>query len=233
MSAIRNYTKKIRRWLNRRKEVLLADKIKLGNQRYEQTEWEKQLSLFQDKITIEEVRFAFEQAEKLLNDTIEDSQTIVSRVNIIMTLLAGALLFLGGYIVSQITGKNFDHLATVKFSVFLRFHPILIIAGIVTMGLVVILLRLSVHLFGLSYYTLGSQPKDLLVSGYYKQKLTDSERLISYYLGELKNYQYRITVNMWKNEIRWEQVNIIITQVSYLILLAYLLFCLELFYLSL
>ena len=53
---------------------------------------------FKEKLTVDDAKFIFEQAEKLLNDSVETSETIVRRMNTLITLITGSLLALVGYL---------------------------------------------------------------------------------------------------------------------------------------
>lgn len=194
--------------------------------------WKVSLHRFEQDIELEEAKFAFDQAEKLLGETIDEGQQIITRTSIVMTISGAALVFLGGHIGALLSGKNIRHIQNIDTSAFIRYHLTFIPACLLAFVLVYLLFRLSLLLRGWDYYSIGSQPKDLLVRQYYSGHEKDLSILTQFYLGELENYQIRITGNISRNERRWAQVNDIIfslisnTVIACFLLLVELLLCL-------
>ena len=202
-------------FLNRKK---LHDRI-LQQELAENVTWRIGIRTFETNVQLQEVHFVFGQAEKLLKDSVEDSQQVVLRTNILMTILGGALIFLGGHIGGILSTKNIHHIQNVNWHVFIRYHITFIPACSLAAIFLFLLLRLSKHLITLNYYTVGSQPKQLFVRQYYEGN-SEIPIIIEMYLGELEEYQNRITENIAKNERRWNEVNSLIKDaVLYLILI--------------
>lgn len=172
--------------------------------------WGAGLRRFEKDVELEEVKFAFEQAEKLLKDTVEDSQQIVNRINIVITICAGALIFLGGHIGGILANKNFGHLRKVNSVEFIKYHFTLLPACFLAIIFLLILICLVYRLIALDYYSVGSQPNQLFVRQYYMKDNLGIPTLIKMYLGELEDYQDRITENKAKNKTRWTELNLII-----------------------
>lgn len=182
----------------------------LKNDRVDNAIWARNISRFEKDVEFEDVQFAFEQAEKLLKDSVEDSHQIVTRINIVMTICAGAFIFLGGHLGGILANKNFDHIRTVKIREFIEYHFTLIPAFFMAITFIYILLRLAYKLIFLEYYTVGSQPKQLFVRQYFKKDNSELPTIIKMYLGELEEYQMRITENRAKNKKQWTELNYLI-----------------------
>lgn len=189
--------------------------------------WKRSLLRFRNDVKLDEAKFAFDQAEKLLKDTIEESGHIITRINIVMTISAGALVFLGGHIGSILVGKNMSHLRNFHAVAFVAYHPTLIPASFMAVFLILSLIGLS-RLLTSDYYAIGSQPKDFLVRGYYTGN-EDASLLTKLYLGELENYQERITENLIRNKRRWYRVNETISWLVFMIAFVFIFFAAELF----
>lgn len=193
--------------------------------------WKIGIRRFEKDVQLPELQFVFLQAENLLKDTVEGSQQIVTRTNIVITISAGALIFLGGHIGGMLARKNIEHIRNVDILTFIQYHLTFIPACFLAVSLVIILLRLTTHLIGLDYYTIGSQPKQLFVRQYYEDANAELPTLIKMYLGEMEEYQFRITENLAKNERRWDQLNhlifwtLVITMTAVVLFVMELLFC--------
>jgi len=172
--------------------------------------WASGIRRFEKQVELDEVKFAFEQAEKRLNDTIEDSQRILSRVNIVITIYAGSLVFLGGHIGAILLNKNIDRIRTVNIDTFIKYHVTFIPACVLSVTLILLLFKLAYHLLSINFYSVGSQPKDLFVREYYQEDNSELSTIIKMYLGELESYQDRVTRNLTKNKKRWSELNFII-----------------------
>lgn len=183
-----------------RKNILL-DK----NQKRES--WEKELPHYQQLSNIDQLKFIFEQAEKQLKDSVEDSNSIVARATTLLTLMSGILLLILGFLITKLKPANFQIFHTLKIPDIIREHPLPVTAFIVAIYLFWVIYGVSRNLISTSYYTIGSEPKDLFVRGYYNNQATDAERLLMYYAGEIKDYQKRIDNNKVLNELRWKKLN--------------------------
>ena len=177
--------------------------------------WGKSLRRFEENVQLEEVRFAFDQAEKLLKDTVEGTEQIVSRTNFVMTISGGALIFLGGHIGAILANKDIEHIKNVNILTFIRYHLTFIPACLLAIILLSLLLRLALHLIALDYFTIGSQPKQLFVRQYYEETNSGLPIIIEMYLGELEAYQFRITENIAKNDKHWDIINRLIFQAAF------------------
>lgn len=182
------------------KEILVNNDQKREN-------WEKGLSEYQEFSTVDQLKFVFEQAEKQLKDSVEDSNSIVTRATTLLTLMSGFLLLISGFLISKVKPDNFQIFHKLKFLGVIKLHPIPITALAIAIYLFWVIYGISKNLIGTAYYTIGSEPKDLFVSGYYNNNASDTERLLMFYSGEIKDYQKRIDNNKFHNEIRWEKLN--------------------------
>lgn len=151
---------------------------------------------FKEKLTLEDAKFIFEQAEKLLNDSVATSETIVSRMNTLITLITGSMLAIVGYIISRIGGSfNLD--------------PSMFTAAIGALFLYVLAVYSFQNNQPKDYLLPGTVPKDLFNPAFFDKSIPNNERIILYYVNELENYMYRIEINNEINEKRWKRYSII------------------------
>jgi hypothetical protein len=143
------------------------------------------------KLTREDAKFFFEQSEKFLKDTVETSNIIVTRTNTLITLIAGSLVALFGYVVARLISKQFDTLT---------------ITAIIA---IVYLYLLTFYSFEntkpKTYLIPGSLPKDLFVDPFFVEGIKDENRIIHPYISEMENYQFKIEKNAELNRIRWKR----------------------------
>ena len=64
-----------------------------------------------EKLTLNDAKFLFEQAEKFLKDSVENSNLIVTRTSSLITLLAGTLVALIGFVISKFNIRSIDALS--------------------------------------------------------------------------------------------------------------------------
>ena len=184
----------------------ISQKI-LDNKDQKRESWEKGLSEYQESSTVDQLKFIFEQAEKQLKDSVEDSNTIVTRATTLLTLMSGFLLLILGFLISKLKPDNFQIFHKLTFIDLIKLHPIPITALAIAIYLFWVIYGVSRNLIDTTYYTIGSESKDLFASGYYNNTATDTERLLMFYIGEIKDYQKRIDNNKFLNDIRWRKLN--------------------------
>jgi len=144
------------------------------------------------KLTKDDAKFLFDQAEKLLKDTLETSETIVNRTNTLLTLISASLLAVIGYIISRLGGTSTN-------------DNLLITAIIGAVYLYILALSCFENTKPKSYLIAGTLPKDLFVASFFEASIPDEERIIRFYANEIDNYQFKIEVNAKLNTIRWRK----------------------------
>ncbi len=152
--------------------------------------WQAELQ-FKNKLTISEAKFIFEQAEKMLNDSVASSETIVGRMNTLITLITGSLLALMGYIISKWSKPFvFDH------------GMLTAIVGICYLFLLAVFSFVNNQ--PKDYLLPGSLPKDLFNPSFFDPSIPNDGRILRYYVNEIENYQPKIEANSAINERRWK-----------------------------
>lgn len=144
------------------------------------------------RLTKEDAKFIFDQAEKILTDTLETSETIVSRTNTLLTLISGSLLAVIGYIISRL-GE-----ALLKDNLFIT-------AIFGAIYLYILAFYCFENTRPKSYLIAGTLPKDLFVATFFGASIPNEERIIRLYANEIDNYQYKIEVNSKLNNTRWKK----------------------------
>lgn len=152
--------------------------------------------------TLEEAKFVFSQAEKLLKETTTEGDLIISRTTNLITLISASLLGLFGFLANKIINAsdlNFKDL----------FDPINLTAIVAFSYVLYIAYCLYLNLKPTEYYGLGTKPEDLMRESYYHDfYLYDkSAREKAYHLTEIASYNNRIGENILVNSIRWRRIN--------------------------
>jgi hypothetical protein len=164
------------------------------------------------KLTEQDARFYFEQAEKFLLDLIEAHKTIVDRTHSLLGLLITILSALVGYTITKIEGGfGNDH---VKDAVaFLIVY--LILGGI----------YLIKNIRPTNYMASGSQPKQIFVDQFFQKNILPKDRIIYLLSSEIERYQTRIHFNREINIRKWKVYRngiFILAAVPIIFLLSYL-----------
>lgn len=143
-----------------------------------------------NKLTLQDVQFIFSQAEKLLRDSVDTSEVIVSRTSTLVTVIAGLLVGFTGFIITQFTRAT-------------KFDNIFYTTGIGILYLYIVLLYTHRNLKPKTYLIDGSLPIDLFNDGFFIAQVKDEKRILQYYVNEIENYQDNIVKNNFINEKRW------------------------------
>jgi len=158
-----------------------------------ESEWPNEENF--DKLDEGQAFFLFEQAEKQLKETSDIGNIVVTRATTLITLVSGLLIALIGYSFSR--WQTIFHLDTLTETCLF-----------VSAYLCIIIVLLALNIIGKNYFIIGSEPKSLFVDAFFNSPLSDSKRLIHFYVSEIVNYQRRIEKNKKKNKIRWKLFNI-------------------------
>lgn len=155
-----------------------------------------------EKLTSDDAKFLFDQAEKFLKDSVENSNLIVSRTSSLITLLAGTLIALIGFVISKFNLKSIDALT---------------IAAIIGVIYVYILIYNAFENTKPQVYLIpGALPKDLFADAFFIDGITDEKRIIHFYVSEIENYQFKIEKNNEINKIRWNRYARLLKAIVYL-----------------
>jgi hypothetical protein len=166
-----------------------------------------------EKLTCQDAKFIFDQAEKYLCDTVDTSETIVSRVNTFITIITGSLIAFITFDISRL-GKGFI------------VEPVLLTALLGTVYLYILAwYSFSVN-YPADYIIAGSLPKDLYNESFFSEAIEKEDRLRIYYLNEIEQYQFRIEVNSRINNSRWKaytRISVFLILLPIVLILTYLL----------
>jgi competence protein ComGF len=142
------------------------------------------------KLEIDDVEFAFSQAEKQLVGTIKEADVIITRTSILLTVAFGFIASIIGFVISEVESGRSNYCLIIA-SIFGVFY------------LLALTLNLLKNFKGHVYQSVGREPI-LLLDEYYVIKYPDlKERKVVVLLSEIKNYQKRIDINKKINLKRW------------------------------
>lgn len=143
------------------------------------------------KLTIDDAKFIFEQAEKFLLDVIEAHKTIIDRTNTLLALIITILTALIGFNVNKLEGGYGNDV----FSNSIWFLIVyLLIGGI----------YLVTNIKPINYMASGSQPRTIFTDRFFRESIPKNDRVIYMYSSEIERYQTRIKENMKINNAKWK-----------------------------
>jgi len=132
--------------------------------------WKIDPTIDVNRVSIEDVKIVFAQAEKRLDDTIKTGELIAGKTMTLMTLMAGLLVAFSGFFIS-----NWNGWAQINAKVFVA-----IIGSVYILCLVTYMLR---NVLPNEYYVLGSNPRDLMSPSFYDPALP-AEKIAIFYVHE-------------------------------------------------
>ncbi len=138
-----------------------------------------------------DVKFAFEQAEKQLNGTVEESSVLITRTIVLLTLMLGFVTSIIGYVIDKIEKNNLNSI------------PLISTLLLTLIYLFIQIFKIKDNIKGHRYATAGSEPIDLLSDWYPYTYPNKEKREIAVMLAEIRSYQKRIESNKKTNERRW------------------------------
>jgi hypothetical protein len=154
--------------------------------------WTIDQSINVDRVSMEELKLIFSQAEKRLDDTVKEGESIASKTMSMVTLMAGLLIALSGYTISiwkgpaALTNKD---LVGIFGCLYLLSLLIYVINNIMTY----------------KYFAAGSRPEKLIDSTYYDEEIPRSKMLLLLYINEIEAYNQYIASNATLNRLGWRR----------------------------
>ena len=145
------------------------------------------------KLSVENAKFAFDQAEKLLKEEMEISDQVVSRSYNLIALVSGLVSVFAGYCINSLDKMDDLFLCSsigFVYSLFILYH-----------------LYKSVK--GMAYDGIGSLPSELINDKFFLPYYDKDDRFRQrdFYIDEITSYQNRILKNRKQNEQRWDNFN--------------------------
>ena len=160
--------------------------------------WTIDQSINIDRLSMDELKLIFSQAEKRLDDTIKQGESIAAKTMSMITLMAGLLIALGGYIISIWKG----------FSTLTNKDWVGVFGCLYLLGLLIYVVN---NIMTYSYSVAGSRPEKLIRSGYSDEDLKGSKLLFLLYLDEIESYSHRIAINTKLNRRNWRRYRIAVS----------------------
>lgn len=148
-----------------------------------------------DKLNELEAKFILEHAEKQLKDSIDTSQIIVSRSTTLLSIISGIQIALISFVLKNVEECNFSSITKL---------------GIITLiWFLYLSFKLASNLQGKNYHILGKEPKDMMNNDFFEEDnhTINNNRLKSFYLAEIEDYQNKIEYNKNLNILRWYTFN--------------------------
>jgi hypothetical protein len=157
--------------------------------------WSIDQSIHVDKVSMDELKLIFGQAEKRLDDTVRQGESIASKTMSMITLMSGLLIALSGYIISiwdtptSLTNKDL----------------VGIFGCLYILGVLIYVMR---NLMTYKYAVAGSKPEKLINANYFNEDIQRDKMLLLMYLNEIEDYNWRIEKNTNLNRRRWRRYRV-------------------------
>jgi|GEM_PF-1304422 len=143
-----------------------------------------------NRVSIDDVKLVFAQAEKRLDDTVKTGELIAGKTMTLMTLMAGLFVALSGFFIS-----NWNGWSQMNAKLFVA-----IVGSVYILFLVTYMLK---NVLPSEYFVLGSNPRELMSPSFYDPALPKDKIAIFMYMSEIENYDLRIEYNRQRNIERW------------------------------
>ena len=151
--------------------------------------WRIDPSIDVNRVSLEDVKLIFSQAEKRLADTVRTKENIESKIMTVVSLMTGVLVAMCGYFISN---WNNDAPLTNKAWV-------AIIGAIYILGLFIYMLR---NVLTDKYLLQGSKPSQLMNPSFFAMRVQQDKITLFLYMSEIENYNLRIERNLEENKRR-------------------------------
>ena len=142
------------------------------------------------KLTLDDAKFYFDQAEKFLLDVTDAHKTILERSYTLLTLKITLLTALAGLGIDRIQKIGWKD----NFSISL---------WVLILYLFCAVIYLLMNIKPIRYMGIGSQPKSIFIDRFFIPQIDDKERIVRLYVSEIERYQHRIEENVKINTGRW------------------------------
>ncbi|HVU55980.1 MAG TPA: hypothetical protein VHD83_13040 [Puia sp.] len=173
------------------------------NEQLESTLWKIDPAIDVNRISLEDVKLVFAQAEKRLDDTVKTGETISARTMSLMTIMVGILVALCGFFISN--WKGWQNITAKDY--------VTMIGLVYIMALVGYMIK---NVLPDNYYVLGSYPRQLMTPNFFAPEVDEKKITIFMYMSEIENYDYRIAKNLRANDARWKRYRYAVIALSFL-----------------
>jgi hypothetical protein len=154
--------------------------------------WEPDLKQ-QDLVTIDELKFMFSEADKMLSKTTNSGNLLVTRTAILCTVTVAILTACTSYIINSISNEiDYPGFITCSLALLYFFR---------------IAAKLKFNLQSHNFYEVGEVPSTMWNSWLFENFTNSDVREKQFYILQLKQYQYRIDKNKAMLDKRWKIYN--------------------------
>lgn len=166
--------------------------LTMSNYKPAPLQWRIDPAIDIERMSLDDLKLFFSQAEKRLDDTVKTGESIASKTMSMLTLMAGLLITLSGYLISN--WKNVPEM-THKDCVALLGAVYLFFICLYTIK----------NVLPNEYHVLGSEPSDMITPNFFDPAVNVNHIPKFIYISEIENYDYRIEVNLVVNKARWKR----------------------------
>ena len=154
--------------------------------------WKIDPSIDVDRVSLDDVKLIFSQAEKRLDDTVKTGENIASKTMSMITLMAGVFVALSGFMIA-----NWDSSTPATKKDYLA-----VFGCCYLLALFIYAIR---NILPDKYFVPGSEPDLLLVPSFFAAAIPKDKITLFLYMSEIENYNLRIEKNLEMNERRWKR----------------------------
>jgi hypothetical protein len=149
----------------------------------EDTDWKIDPAIDVNRVSVEDVKLIFAQAEKKLDDSAKTVESLASKTMSMITLMAGILIALMGYLISN--WKDMSSMTNKEY-----------VASIGCVYILVLFIYVINNVLPAKYFALGSEPQSLMLPSFFTAAVPQEKTTVFLYMSEIENYNKRIIRNL-------------------------------------
>jgi len=145
--------------------------------------WKIDPTIDVNRVSIEDVKLVFSQAEKKLDDASKTIESFASKTMSMITLMAGILVALMGYLISN--WKDMSSMTSKDY-----------VAGVGCVYILLLFIYVINNVLPARYFALGSEPQGLMLPSFFATTVPQDKITIFLFMNEIENYNRRILWNL-------------------------------------
>jgi hypothetical protein len=149
----------------------------------EDADWKIDPAIDVNRVSMEDVKLIFAQAEKKLDDSAKTVESFASKTMSMITLMAGILIALMSYLISN--WKDMSSMTSKEY-----------VASVGCLYILVLFIYVINNVLPTKYFALGSEPQSLFLPSFFAAGIPQEKITVFLYMSEIENYNKRIVRNL-------------------------------------
>ena len=145
--------------------------------------WKIDPTIDVNRVSLEDVKLIFSQAEKKLDYSAKTVESFASKTMAMITLMAGILIALMGYLISN--WKDIHSMTSKEY-----------VAGVGCLYILGLFIYVTSNVLPARYFSLGSEPQSLFLPTFFEAGVPKKKITVFLFMSEIENYNRRILTNL-------------------------------------